>query len=218
MSDFITLTCPNCAGKLQITDDINRFACMYCGVEHVVRRGGGIVTLQPVVDELKKVSTGISGVKVGVDRTASELAIQRLLSEIQELIRRREEIATAVLTEKAREKKAPGFYFRIGLESCGVWFGAFLLVAIISASLTANTVESDPSIGSVILSCSLLIVPVLVAGAFFVYRQNKWHEYLASREQFQNSVAAQLSLIDSELARAKTELARHRQLVRQIDN
>ena len=136
MSDFITLTCPNCAGKLQITDDINRFACMYCGVEHVVRRGGGIVTLQPVVDELKKVSTGISGVKVGVDRTASELAIQRLQSEIQELIRRREEIATAVLTEKAREKKAPGFYFRIGLESCGVWFGAFLLVAIISASLT----------------------------------------------------------------------------------
>jgi predicted RNA-binding Zn-ribbon protein involved in translation (DUF1610 family) len=36
MSDFVTLTCPNCGGKLQITPDINRFACTHCGNEHIV--------------------------------------------------------------------------------------------------------------------------------------------------------------------------------------
>jgi hypothetical protein len=72
MSDFITLSCPSCNGKLQITEDIDRFACIHCGNEHVVKRGGGIVTLKPVLERVSK----------GVDNTASELAIVRLDKEI----------------------------------------------------------------------------------------------------------------------------------------
>ncbi len=75
MSDFITLTCPNCGGRLQITDDVERFACAFCGVEHIVRRSGGVVTLKPIVE-------GLAKVQVGVDKTASELAITRLGAEI----------------------------------------------------------------------------------------------------------------------------------------
>ena len=71
MPDFINLTCPNCGGKLQITNDLERFACGFCGNEHIVKRAGGVVSLLPIVSEIKKVS-------VGVDKTASELAIQRL--------------------------------------------------------------------------------------------------------------------------------------------
>lgn len=78
--DFVTLSCPSCGGKLQITADIERFACSYCGTEHIVRRSGGIISLAPVVEGLKKVQTG-------VDKTASELAIQRLTREIAELER-----------------------------------------------------------------------------------------------------------------------------------
>ncbi len=78
MTDFITLTCPTCGGKLQITSDIDRFACSYCGTEHIVKRGRGIVTLAPVIE-------GIRNVQVGVDRTASELAIKRLKEEIASL-------------------------------------------------------------------------------------------------------------------------------------
>ena len=78
MSDFISLTCPSCGGRLQITDDIDRFACAYCGVEHLVRRGGGIVTLAPVLDGLRQVQAGI-------DRAASELAVRRLEWEINHL-------------------------------------------------------------------------------------------------------------------------------------
>lgn len=37
MPDFVTLSCPTCGGQLQITKDIERFACGHCGNEHIVR-------------------------------------------------------------------------------------------------------------------------------------------------------------------------------------
>ena len=78
MPDLVTLSCPSCGGKLNITNDIERFACGHCGREHVVKRAGGIVSLSPFIEALKKV-------EVGVDKTASELAINRLQREIDEL-------------------------------------------------------------------------------------------------------------------------------------
>lgn len=78
MSDFVTLSCPNCGGKLQITNDLERFACSYCGTEQIVRRSGGIIALAPIVYEISKV-------KAGVDKTAAELAIKRLKEEINDL-------------------------------------------------------------------------------------------------------------------------------------
>ena len=75
MADFVSLTCPSCNGKLQIGKDLERFACGYCGTEFVVNRGGGIVSLSPVVEGLKRVEKG-------VDKTASELAIARLRKDV----------------------------------------------------------------------------------------------------------------------------------------
>ena len=78
MADFVTLSCPSCGGKLEVTRDIERFACTHCGREHMVKRSGGTVSLSPVVDALRKV-------EVGVDKTAAELAIVRLQKEIEDL-------------------------------------------------------------------------------------------------------------------------------------
>lgn len=75
MSDYITLTCPSCGGKLHITNDIERFACAHCGTEMLVRRGDGIISLLPVIDEVK-------GVRRAADHTAAELAIARIQKEI----------------------------------------------------------------------------------------------------------------------------------------
>lgn len=36
MADFVSLTCPSCNGKLQIGQELDRFACGYCGTEFVV--------------------------------------------------------------------------------------------------------------------------------------------------------------------------------------
>ena len=78
MAEFVTLSCPNCGGKLEITSDIDRFACGHCGIEHLVRRQGGIVSLSPVVDQLEKI-------EAGTDRTANELTLVRLSKESYEL-------------------------------------------------------------------------------------------------------------------------------------
>lgn len=73
--NIVTLTCPNCGGKLQISKDLERFACEYCGNEHIVKRSGGVVSLAPVMESLAKIETK-------VDKTASELAVRRLREEI----------------------------------------------------------------------------------------------------------------------------------------
>ena len=78
MSDFITLSCPSCGAALQVTQDLERFACSRCGNEHIVKRAGGTVSLAPVVAQLSRV-------QAGVDKTAAELAIARLQREIQAL-------------------------------------------------------------------------------------------------------------------------------------
>jgi hypothetical protein len=84
MNDFLSLTCPNCGGKLEITADVEQFACGYCGNEQIVRRGGGIVRLEPMIQQLQRINSG-------TDRTASELAISRLTPEINGMVRRLEE-------------------------------------------------------------------------------------------------------------------------------
>lgn len=88
MTSFVTLSCPNCGGKLQVTNNIDRFACAHCGKEHIVLRSGGTVSLQPVLDKIGEVKQSIDSLK-GVtargasasERTAAELALQRLAQQ-----------------------------------------------------------------------------------------------------------------------------------------
>jgi ribosomal protein S27E len=77
MGDFVTLTCPTCGARLQVTQDIDRFACGSCGNEHLIKRTGGVVALTPLVE-------GLKGVEKATDRTASEMAVRRLQREIDE--------------------------------------------------------------------------------------------------------------------------------------
>jgi|GEM_PF-3279439 len=96
MTDFVTLTCPNCDGKLEIKNDIERFACSYCGNGYLVKRGGGIVSIIPITDEIKKIQTS-------VDNTAAELAILRLKNEINELTQKNKTLPQEIL-KKYQEK------------------------------------------------------------------------------------------------------------------
>ena len=78
MSEFVTLTCPSCGGTLEVTSEIERFVCQYCGKMHIIKRSGGTIFLD-----------GLAQVMTGVDRTGSELAIVRLKEEISALENRR---------------------------------------------------------------------------------------------------------------------------------
>ena len=70
------MKCPHCGAALEITDELERFACSYCGAQQLVQRTGGIVALKLVGD-------AISRVQQGTDRTAAELAVRRLREDLE---------------------------------------------------------------------------------------------------------------------------------------
>jgi len=66
--NFISLKCQSCGGKLDVYEDMERFACGYCGSEMIVQRRGGTIALKLVQEAIKKV-------QIGTDQTAAELAL-----------------------------------------------------------------------------------------------------------------------------------------------
>jgi len=176
MPDFITLTCPSCGGKLQVTQDIDRFACSFCGTEHIVRRSGGIVALTPVEETLIHVKTG-------VDKTASELAIRRLREEIQILEKERYRIIN-----DPRYQVTSGlglFLFILGIIS--ILMGLFFLL-----------VTND---GSSLLYCGIPGILILLF-AYFSDKDNPFKSAKLKRDQqsLLGYVNAQTSKKRAELA------------------
>lgn len=130
MLDFVTLTCPSCGGQLQVANDIDKFACGYCGTEHLVRRSGGIVSLAPVVEGIKKV-------QLGVDRTASELAIVRLEKEIDRIEQKIDDI-NSKWDDVDELETAGGIGFMAGLAAAIITteFGPGVVVGLVVFVLT----------------------------------------------------------------------------------
>jgi len=91
MTDFVTLNCPSCERQLQVGETVEQFACPFCSNQHLVDRGSGIVSLQPVVGGLE------------------EVRIQRLNVEFQALE------AMRAAAQRDREAAAIGSRFRYGL-------------------------------------------------------------------------------------------------------
>lgn len=94
---MIAMGCVNCGAKLEITPDIDVFACGYCGSEQRVERKGGIVAL-------RKIESAIEAVQRGTDKTAAELAIPRLKRELAELDARQTECLVEALRRIASQR------------------------------------------------------------------------------------------------------------------
>ncbi len=84
MSNLITLICPSCGGRLEVTNDTDRYVCVHCGNSHIVDPGVRAESLAKEVDELKSVSS-----------------ILRLKDEIEVLEHKRSEIDQQI--SKARK-------------------------------------------------------------------------------------------------------------------
>jgi ribosomal protein S27E len=91
---FIKLNCGNCGGELDVYDDMERFACGYCGTETAVQRRGGTIVLKSMTQAIKNTATG-------ADKTSSELALMRLKEEAENLSKRYD----AMLKEKIERNK-----------------------------------------------------------------------------------------------------------------
>ena len=96
-TQIIKLNCQNCGSSLDISQDMENFACGYCGTSQMVERKGGII-------QLKKVADAISKVQRGTDKTAAELALARLPKEINNL-NHQKKMRQNQLTKEYSEKR-----------------------------------------------------------------------------------------------------------------
>lgn len=76
MTDFVALKCPACGGRLEVFNDMNAFACGYCGNALTTRCRGGTISLS--------LEEAVESVAANTDRTAAELAMARLTKELEE--------------------------------------------------------------------------------------------------------------------------------------
>ena len=191
MTDFITLTCPSCGGQLQITNDIEVFACAHCGTQHVVRRSGGIVSLKPVEGWLQK--------------TASELAISRLEREIAELESQIEPLEEKVARLSAVPVASPSVY-RFLL----VWLGLALLANVLACIFSSS---SDFLLG---FHCGFPVAVISAGGILPLYFIMKFRKKNRDYNQVRLGLAAAESVLAERLAalrRCTTELEEHRSIV-----
>ncbi len=127
---FVPLSCQNCGGRLEVYEDMTRFACAHCGSEMIAEHRGSTVILNSVQDALQKV-------QAGTDKTAAELAIVRLRQEISE---KDQEIQQA---ETESETISRGFLLSLGLIAIlgfavtaeGAWMGALLWIPALAIGL-----------------------------------------------------------------------------------
>lgn len=131
MVDFVTLTCPSCGGKLQGANNIELFICTHCGVEHILKSGGGVVALHP---ETKR----LDDIKLDTGRTASKLAIRRLSVEISSLQRS--------VNQLEKPQKTDWLGWRRGIGSVVVGIGGFIVaLANINSGLEEELICLFPS-------------------------------------------------------------------------
>lgn len=125
---FIILTCRSCGGKLEVFEDVDRFACAYCGTEMMVQRRGGTVALKMMQEAIHKV-------QLGTDKTAAELAMGRYQGEVNDL-------QNSMVEEEKRSSLGCGFGCAVLLVLAGgalvdTGIGAWILaIGLIGAGLT----------------------------------------------------------------------------------
>jgi hypothetical protein len=169
-------------------------------MEHIVHRGGKIVSLTPADEDLQ-------GVKDNIDRTAAELAIQRLREELSEL----QVKIDALKLPKRRPSKGVG---SIGciisplsaavLAIASAWFlsaGVFGEFAPFSPpKYTPSEVEGSLIVLGVLFAllslCLLIVVPIRLR-----FQRRKWEE--------KDALDAQIEQRKAELEEQLLVIGRH---------
>lgn len=162
-SDFITMQCPNCGGKLQVNPDSQYLICQFCGLEHLVRQNDGAVSLAPVVESFKKVAGKFDQVLSGSDRLAAEQTITRLKSEMPGF-----EIRVNTAQEKYNRElyKKPSRFFKFILYFLSILSILYILIVIIGTIFS-----STPPTEVIVLAIVAVILLVLTRAGFIAMKK-----------------------------------------------
>ena len=101
MAEYVSLTCPSCGSRLQVTNDLDTFACSYCGTELRASRGSGVVSLKPVME-------GLGRVESKLDQNTAEIRRLRIMGEIDELQRSRASILQTMAVQESTRRLVQG--------------------------------------------------------------------------------------------------------------
>ena len=183
MAQFVTLSCPSCGARLEIHNDTDRFACAYCGQEHVVQRNGGIIWLKPITDAIRQVKTG-------VDRTAAELAIARLRDDIRELERRK----AAMLKNRPSNRRMIVSLIQLCATICPL-AGLLLFLNGIDFTPGGSMALKSSAIGWMVLISFVTVAVLVVIGTGMTRKQRK--------------IAESVGVLDQQIAAKHVELRRH---------
>lgn len=137
----LSLKCPSCGAALEITSEMDRFACGFCGTEQIVQRQGGTVVLKLLGD-------AIARVQLGTDRTAAELALRRLREDMAALEQERLQVRPPPPSKDTNSKNTvSGLIFIVLFLLCSGFlaFGEFGISAIIFMAMIVFIINSITS-------------------------------------------------------------------------
>lgn len=146
---MIKLSCKSCGAKLELTDDIDRFACANCGSEWMVNRSGGVISLKSVEEKL-------GNIEVSVDEMTQSIKVLKAIEEArreeelkQQAIKNKEERA---LQEKAKEVEKEKEKGRVFAASCVsivaiilIYYAIFMVVQAVGEAQKYASPKSSPS-------------------------------------------------------------------------
>ena len=188
MADIVTLTCPNCGGKLQITPDIDRFACAHCGNEHLVKRSEGLVALQPL-------HATLSGLQRATDRAAAEMGLRRVNEELASIEARHGEATRTLVAARLALEQAQRRRRGLLVASVLTIFSAICCVGSLAipfvAYATGGTEGSDALSALACVTTDLGLLVFLLAVAFVVRLLRLPRPALSSDQAQQAALSAQ---------------------------
>jgi len=209
MTNIITLTCPTCGGKLQITPDIDRFACAHCGNEHIVKRSEGLVALQPL-------AASLSGLQRATDRAATELGLRRANEELGAIEARHaaagNRLAEARLAIQQGRRRTLGLLLAgaLGISTivCCVAGAMIPMLAAYTSASAGETTISDTATTGICITTGLGLLLLILAIVFGVRASRLPKPTQSSQQAAQAASAAQtdLSAAAAELQAKQAEI------------
>ncbi len=115
MADLMTLNCPTCGGRLQVTNDVDRFVCAHCGNAHIVDPGVRVESLAGELDQIR--------LTMDIRQAEDSLAV----------LRKRKLALEEVTTQQAFDPiwwKIIGVVLPIGVVVYGLYEGQNLVVTL----------------------------------------------------------------------------------------
>jgi hypothetical protein len=128
--NFVTLNCPYCNGKLQATDDPERYTCLFCGAEHIIQRS----------------SMGASAASQGTARTSDKVASASTIRRLREDLTQLEGRLAALNLNATSQSLPPTRKASLLLFWGQIIFGLLTIFSLCSASVFLLPSDSKSSI------------------------------------------------------------------------